>query len=399
MPTPILFVTDAPERTTGLARIGRDLAVRLHHANPYMRVGFLGIGGTGCGGFGGQQYFCDGYEFNNPRTGKAMGDVLPRVWNDFSGGEPGIIFTIGEPSWMLWFSCPEYVRKVGCESLATFLENPSIQKWCYAVIDGEGPNGKLSEVYKEVLKGYHRVVAPSQWAQELIDRTVGAPTSDYLPHGLDGDIFHNVPDKEICRMELGVPTNSFLIGTVMTNQPRKDWALAAAITSDLRNYISELRLWWHTDVMERTPGWSIPAIAKDFGIEDILHVTIGGTDSDMCRRYNACDLTILPSSGEGVGYPLIESNMCGTPALHINYAGGAEYTSWKVRPQIFRYEGQFNTVRPVTHSNQWSTAIMEGPKETNLDYLEWKNLWPRWQRWFESGVATLQDSISSFSAT
>ena len=41
-----MFLSDAPDLPTGLARISRDLAIRLS-GEPAFRVGFLGLHGTG----------------------------------------------------------------------------------------------------------------------------------------------------------------------------------------------------------------------------------------------------------------------------------------------------------------------------------------------------------------
>jgi len=390
MQIPILIVGDAPEKSSGLARIGRDLASRLHDTSDKFRVGYLGIGGIGSR-YPFQQYACDGWEITNPRTSKAMGDVLPYVWNNFSQGEKGIIFTICEPSWMLWFACPKYTSKVNYE-LARFLNSGQFKKWGYAIIDAEGPNGKLSTVYHEILAGYDRLVVPSRWAQGLV------PKADYLPHGIDTYTFRPLPDKETYRKELGFSKADFVMGTVMTNQFRKDWGLTGAIAAELRKTIPNLKLWWHTDAEERAHGWSIPAIAKDFGIGDTLSLSLGGSDADMARRYNACNITILPSNGEGFGYPIAESEACGVPCVHVDYAAGPEIVSYVVKPIAFRYEGLFNSIRPITTVADWVQAIMKGPDDAceNAN-LNWNALWPEWKAWFEE--TTSPSSLSSPSPT
>jgi len=47
MPTPLLILSDSPASTSGLGRITRDLALRIHeHMSDVFKVGCLGCGGN-----------------------------------------------------------------------------------------------------------------------------------------------------------------------------------------------------------------------------------------------------------------------------------------------------------------------------------------------------------------
>src|SRR5438309_8429213 len=101
MPVPLLIISDSPNSGTGLGRITRDLATRIHeHLPDVFTVGTLGYGGSYTRALSFPQYTIEGMQ------GWVL-PTLPEVWKDFAGEEKGIIFTIWDASRMLWFSRPE----------------------------------------------------------------------------------------------------------------------------------------------------------------------------------------------------------------------------------------------------------------------------------------------------
>jgi len=85
-PIPLLFLSDSPHLTSGLARITKDLAT-IASRLPEFRVGCLGRGGYGTSQLPFMQY-------NFPDQDGWGQDHLDLVWRDFAGGEPGILFMV-----------------------------------------------------------------------------------------------------------------------------------------------------------------------------------------------------------------------------------------------------------------------------------------------------------------
>lgn len=402
-PIPLLLLSDAPSCSSGLGRIARELATRIHtHLSDVFRVGVLGYGGPGSRKFGFQQYVIEG-----------MSDwvipTLPEVWEDFAGEERGIIFSIWDASRLLWFSQPRRCEMLNAHPiLRDWLIKAPFVPWGYFPIDAEGPNGKLSFPLNQTLLGYDRILAYGQWASDVIKRSIGEDNAqkrslDFRPHGIDTDVFYQ-RDRTYCRYKFGSITGAqslvkvpllssimddeILIGIVSTNQARKDWALgietAALIAKDRK-----IRLWIHTDALER--NWSIPSLLVDYGLVDKTMLSLGYlADEEMAQAYSACDVTLGPGLGEGFGYPLAESLACGTPVIHGNYAGGAEIIpdEMHVEPIAYRAEGLYACRRPVFDAKDWAEKVVRNlDKRASLDpQYAWKNLWPRWQSWFEEGL-------------
>ena len=124
-------------------------------------------------------------------------------------------------------------------------------------------------------------------------------------------------------------------------------------------------------------------------------------DTELSYLYSMCDLTFLPSLGEGFGYPIVESMACGVPCVHGSYGGGAELLpdeSWAVDPIAYRYETQYDCKRPVYKAEDWAQLIRGGlaakakgdfsaeSLRASVEHLNWSNLHTVWERWFREGV-------------
>ena len=148
MPMPLLILSDSPCATSGLGRITRELALRIHeHMSDVFRVGCIGPGA--------------GLPFEPPFFHHRIDQIpdwtvpeLPLIWQAFAQGQHGILLVIWDASRLLWLSHPEpYCANL---ELKKFLLTKPFDLWTYSAIDAEGPNGKLSILLREVLRGFDR---------------------------------------------------------------------------------------------------------------------------------------------------------------------------------------------------------------------------------------------------
>ncbi len=378
MTLPILLLSDAPDQTSGLARITRDLATLLA-SDPDWRVATLGWMGTGSRVLPWPQYHMFPQE---------MGESsLPVVWDEWSEGRPGIIMTVWDATRLLWLARPEYAPE-GLKEWIQKTRSAGTKLWGYFPIDSCGPGGRLTGIVRETLLGYDRILVTSPWAVDVVRATIGDQEAEkrnltWAPHGL-GSNFTPGPSLE----------DKTRIGVVMTNQARKDWGLCGAIAHSL----PDVRFWWHVDVVSR--HWNLEALLEDFNLHNVEITLPPCDDKWLASQYRRCALTILPSLGEGFGYCWAESIACGVPCIHGNYASGASLMDscglghLLVEPWQYRIEGIHNCVRPVYTTEDWVTAIREvlaspaDPVSNRVEHLLWKNLWTVWKRWFSDGVGT-----------
>lgn len=422
-PTPILFISDAPDLPSGLGRVTRDLATLLTRS-PLFRVGVLGWGMTGARSL---PFAC--YAMQANEWGERS---IQRVWADFARDQPGVVFTIWDISRLLWLTQPQFLTDEHA-GLRAWLQRRPFQIWSYLPIDSEGVGGKLTAMSRDALLGVDRVLAYTPFGENVVRRTIGedaanARRTSWMPHGLAGETWHpktqdiavlnalHMNTREHAVVEhtsdsvdetlapAAAASSPVRIGVVATNQPRKDFGLAAAVCAAVRARIApcELRLWWHVD-QEIGIGWSIPALLADFGLTAITEVTTYLTDTAMAEHYRACDVTLGIGAGEGFGFTLFESLMCGVPCVHGDYAGGASIMSscrlgdLLVAPHGFRLETQHNCYRPNFRVEDWVNKIVgtiyeaQSPEYARylthqVEHLQWSALWPRWRHWFEDGL-------------
>lgn len=402
-PIPLLILSDAPSSGTGLGRIARDLATRVHAYLPdVFRVATLGYGGPGSRHLGFMQYTIEGMQ-------EWVVPTLPQVWDDFASGQKGICMTIWDPSRLMWFSQPAHCEMLESHPvLRNWLAHVPFERWGYFPVDAAGPNGKLSFPLQKTILGFDRMLAYGAWAEQVLRRSLQGNRVlvdiGHRPHGIDTGVFYP-RDRDRARFKFGSLTGArllvnkptvgsiladeLLIGIVATNQTRKDWALAIEAVADIAQQ-RKLRLWIHTDGLERT--WSIPALLADYGLVDCAMVSLGYLSDDvMAQAYSACDVTLGIGLGEGFGFPLAESLACGTPVVHGNYAGGAEIVPapMRVEPVAWRTEGLYNCLRPVFEASDWAARLLAvAGTAASLDpRYDWNNLWPRWETWFREGIA------------
>ena len=408
-PRPLLIVTDTISGPSGLARIGRDLSVRIHeNLSDVYRLGVAGYGGVGSRKFPFPQYHLEGVKSD------WVLPSLPEIVEDFAGDERCTVCFIWDLHRCTWFSQPE---RLAAEPLAKYprlkhwLQNANIEKWCYVPVDSSGPNDRLSFPIALTALGFDRLLAYGPFGEGVLRRSIGDAEADkrhltHLPHGIDTSVFYEYPrdlSRKLFFQHTGAQTmlamlgvnpriepigdDETLIGAVCTNQARKNLPLLCKTIAILTK-THKIRLWLHTDQLEK--AFSIPSLLVDYGILDNSVISLGYLpDEKMALGYSACDLTIAPGC-EGFGYPGAESLACGTPVIHTSYAGGADIVPKEMQVETlgFYEEGSYASMRPVYSAQHWAQKAYEWHNiRTNLDpKYDWENNWVAWEKYLREAA-------------
>lgn len=386
-PIPLLIWSDTPCASSGLARITRELCSRIATCLPEFKIATVGYGGPGSSKLPFFQYAWskqDSWVLNE----------LPEIWADWTQGEPGILWVIQDAARVGWLgqydnpelTCPisDWYRKMRAKKL--------IKTWGYFPVDAAGPNGKLAYPLKQTLLGFDRVLNYSKWANGIV-RNSGIDNTDWLPHGINGNIWAPRNPK-VVRDKLGLTDEHYLIGIIGTNQWRKDWALGIRTAAVLRDkFKKKVVLWCHTDALERY--WSLPVLLLDYGFatpEPMYMVTSDFTDDQLAHWYSACQVVLGIGRGEGFSFCNAEALACGVPICCHAYSGYSEWVpDWmQVAPEMFTYEGTYCELRPIGVPEVWADHIMQYSNDFSgiclPPQLEWSRLWPRWKDWLLRGI-------------
>lgn len=408
---PVLVVGDAPTQPTGLARIARDVTelLRRDAASEVLpiRVAQLGLYYTG--------ERCNWHVYRVQDEESWGQNDIGKVWEDWRGSDykgPGVIFSVWDPGRCAGLTGGLGQFPIGQPELsflgswgASGYKWPEL--WGYFAIDAENPKGAMGGPVPEVLQQYQRLLAYGLFGVDVLKRTTGRE-ADWLPHGIDLDTFKpqdfppdTLPDA--WTLDRNAPKPPVTIGVIATNTPRKDLGLVFAALDGV-----DCRLWLHTN-KATTAAWSVAELAQIFGRNnDRLIVTAGGGmgDLEIARWLSLCDATIAPGLGEGFGYPIVESLACGTPVVHLNYAGGSQWipdANWRFSAEAVRLEGPYALVRPVPNPKDLRVALQEAVRFKRKDpqvckafchgsvlHLDWRNLWPWWRAWWLEGLKRLE---------
>lgn len=158
-----------------------------------------------------------------------------------------------------------------------------------------------------------------------------------LPHGVDTKFYGPMPKRE-AREALTHRQDCFIVGNVNRNQPRKRLDLTImAFARWIKEFnIRDALLHLHCGL--RDQGWDLGQLNRYFGVTDRVWFTDNGMTEDigvdehvLPYVYNALDVQLSTSFGEGWGLTTMEGMACGVPQVVPEWAALAEWPSGAVK--------------------------------------------------------------------
>jgi len=236
--------------------------------------------------------------------------------------------------------------------------------------------------------------------------------ADYIPLGIDCNLFKPAPDKGVVRDQLGIPRDVYLVTMVAANKgypPRKSWPEALSAFAQFSREHLDAHLYLHTTPMPFGSGGvgiifadlleelQLPRSAVTFADQGAM--TVGVSDEQMAALYQASDVLLSPSMGEGFGLPICEAQACGCPVVTLDCSAMTENTfngiateplqpAWI--PQL-QYWWQTASVRRIhlaleTMYNKKDNSSSEKAIEVIRERYDWPVVLAQWQGFLKETV-------------
>lgn len=172
------------------------------------------------------------------------------------------------------------------------------------------------------------VAVMAEWGKTLY------PNATLAYHGVDTELFHPVSERPIttsggmtcrtkrdCKRAFGFDPDDLLVLRVDRNSRRKDFASTwKALVPVLRRH-PQVKVHFHCKGLG-DDGYELPdvfsrdeATASRFQLPGSFSTRVGWPDQDMVALYNAADIFVSTSWGEGFGLGIAEASACGVPVV------------------------------------------------------------------------------------
>jgi len=177
----------------------------------------------------------------------------------------------------------------------------------------------LKAAYPFIIRNTDRTICVSDNVRASFLRSFPRFREQFITihNGIRTGDFDEVKDRGKCRLELGIPTDVPVIGTVGRLVPAKNHKLLIRAFKRLADAPGEP----HLAIAGSGPGKEeILRLSKKLSIEERVHVL--ENIEDIGKVYGAIDVFVLSSDTEGLSLAMLEAMCSGVPVVTTD-AGGA----------------------------------------------------------------------------
>jgi len=314
----VLLVTDNPSLPSGLARVGREVAITLHDKFDFVYLGLHSLQLS-----------------DVPYKVAVCGEGYGKDFLATSTAE--IILTVGDPFHFAFIP---------------FLPNRKDFTWInYVTIDSINAVGNLPLGWQLALSNSDFLATTSRFGQEAIMNFLEVEPA-YWPLGVRDEFFRMPEAERKSARELLHLDDCFIVVSVNRNCIRKQLPVILKVAQRLANqkvegYPGGIKFLIHTNPND-SYGYNLKQLTMDYGIRNVLFVSTlqNNTflDSDIQQGtlqnptllpsgvikvrfcnvlneiYNSGDVFLTASGGEGFGLTILEAMKCGLPIIGTNYS-------------------------------------------------------------------------------
>jgi len=220
---------------------------------------------------------------------------------------------------------------------------------------------------------------------------------DYIPLGVDCEIF-KPGDQMAARARLGLPLDRFMVTMVAANKgypARKSFGEALEAFSRFRASNTSAMLYLHTNEQPDGGGILFDELFDALGVPSSARAivppgeyAVGIPPADLATIYQASDVLLAPSTGEGFGLPIAEAQACGCPVITQRWTAMPELVKngivvepkqrfwvpslnqWAAIPDIERLYYALNIVM------SWTSSEKANKSAAGVSFVRERYAWP-----------------------
>jgi glycosyltransferase involved in cell wall biosynthesis len=157
---------------------------------------------------------------------------------------------------------------------------------------------------------------------------------EVINHGVNTNNYFPLPDNEVKAFRaqyFGSQADKFIITNLNRNQQRKDVPRTLMAFKKFREIVPDSILYLHMAMKDQ--GWDLPEVCKNMGLDiskDVIFPQNFGPNQGypiniVNTLYNASDVVVSTTTGEGFGLSWIESMATKTPIIMPNNTAMTEF--------------------------------------------------------------------------
>lgn len=224
--------------------------------------------------------------------------------------QPDVIFILNDP-WVIY----DYLTRIPIESKVV----------AYTPVDAEC----MDKAWVDNIAKINQLITYTEFGkEEFVKVNKNFDNIKVIPHGTDITKFYPL-DKVESKEKLGIDPKLFVVFNGNRNQPRKRVDLTIKAFAKFAKDKPDVRLYLHMGMIDA--GWDVEKLCKRYGIIEKLIMTGKNIspstyvpDNQLNLIYNAADVGLNTSMGEGWGLCNIEQACCKVPQIVPNYSATKE---------------------------------------------------------------------------
>ncbi|HEV2494491.1 MAG TPA: glycosyltransferase [Terriglobia bacterium] len=308
----VLWISDSPDTPSGFGNVTRFVCEGLARRGHSLSI--LGWQTHDIHDWNG----CKVYPAGQTLGSQALFPFLVR-------NRPEIVIALGDVWWLPYFSAPHVRRQMELTDTPWAL---------YFPIDGDIEGERLPAGWVELLREVDVPIAMSCYGERVV-RQCGV-SCHVIPHGVDLDVFCPPPDREAAKAVIGAQ-GKFLVLSDSRNQPRKMLPRLLEIFARFSAIRPDTLLHLHTDPEDEFTqsgiySYDVRADVRHLGIESKVRFTPGLSMKrgggiplqQLAAYYQAADVHLLASTGEGFGLPTLQAAAAGAVPMAGDYSASRE---------------------------------------------------------------------------